>query len=331
MGMAASQSRFLALTARKSNTEFQGQQVNQQRTVLSNESSNLYNEMLNLKVPTPPSSNDYYNMTYSFTDNNARKIVFEDYSILGKKATVSYSEPSWVLKSGSTISSLAGLKNLKSIDHSVWGDTKNADYANLRTAITNLGNDAWSAKDKIWTYEGGDGQTYYLNNEQYVSLQAGSYMAVPKTVSEGTVETTKEINDVEFKYDNSTGRLTSVTFGQHGGSLIPAGEYKLNFSKVDDDDAYDDAMNEYEYQKAYMIKKLKILTQEQKKFKQKIKILNLNLNNLILNKVPFKQNWKLFKKLLTKTLKIHLRLLDKKLNNKPCFTPDLIGLFIFKK
>jgi len=280
MGMAASQSRFLALTARKANTEFQGQQVNQQRTVLSNESSNLYNEMLNLKVPTPPSSNDYYNMTYSFTDNNARKIVFEDYSILGKKATVSYSEPSWVLKSGSTISSLAGLKNLKSIDHSVWGDTKNADYANLRTAITNLGNDAWSAKDKIWTYEGGDGQTYYLNNEQYVSLQAGSYMAVPKTVSEGTVETTKEINDVEFKYDNSTGRLTSVTFGQHGGSLIPAGEYKLNFSKVDDDDAYDDAMNEYEYQKALYDKKIEDINARTEKVQAKDKNLELKLKQL---------------------------------------------------
>ena len=32
MGMAASQARFLSLTARKTNVEYEGQQINQQRT-----------------------------------------------------------------------------------------------------------------------------------------------------------------------------------------------------------------------------------------------------------------------------------------------------------
>ena len=64
MGMAASQARFLGLTARKSNVEYQGQQINQQRTALANESSNLYNQMLQLDVPTPPSQKDYYNTVY---------------------------------------------------------------------------------------------------------------------------------------------------------------------------------------------------------------------------------------------------------------------------
>lgn len=36
MGMSASQARFLGLTARKTNVEYEGQQVNQQRTTLSN-------------------------------------------------------------------------------------------------------------------------------------------------------------------------------------------------------------------------------------------------------------------------------------------------------
>ena len=59
MGMAASQARFLGLTARKSNVEFQVQQINQQRTSLANESAGLYNQMMTLDVPTPPSPNDY--------------------------------------------------------------------------------------------------------------------------------------------------------------------------------------------------------------------------------------------------------------------------------
>ena len=36
MGMAASQARFLGLTARKTNVEYEGQQINQQRTRLIN-------------------------------------------------------------------------------------------------------------------------------------------------------------------------------------------------------------------------------------------------------------------------------------------------------
>ena len=42
MGLAASQARFLGLTARKSNVEFQGQQINQARTALYNDVNGLY-------------------------------------------------------------------------------------------------------------------------------------------------------------------------------------------------------------------------------------------------------------------------------------------------
>ncbi len=66
MGMAASQARFLNLTARKTNIEYQGQQINQQRTELSNESANLYNQMLTLQVPVPPNTQDYTRVEYSF-------------------------------------------------------------------------------------------------------------------------------------------------------------------------------------------------------------------------------------------------------------------------
>ena len=68
MGMSASQARFLGLTARKTNVEFEGQQINQQRTMLSNQSANYYNELLGMTVPTPPSVDDYTKTVYSFTD-----------------------------------------------------------------------------------------------------------------------------------------------------------------------------------------------------------------------------------------------------------------------
>lgn len=68
MGMSASQARFLSLTARKTNVEYEGQQINQQRTTLSNESANYYSQLTNLTVPTPPSSQDYTKTSYTFTD-----------------------------------------------------------------------------------------------------------------------------------------------------------------------------------------------------------------------------------------------------------------------
>jgi len=67
MGLAASQSRFLGLTARKSNVEFEGQQVNQARTALSSQSANYNNQTLGMKVPVPPSAASFTNTTYTWT------------------------------------------------------------------------------------------------------------------------------------------------------------------------------------------------------------------------------------------------------------------------
>ncbi len=67
MGMSASQARLLSLTSRQSNLEFEGQQINQQRTNLSSQSANYYNNLLSITVPTPPSTDDYTKVSYSFT------------------------------------------------------------------------------------------------------------------------------------------------------------------------------------------------------------------------------------------------------------------------
>ena len=66
MGLAATQTRFLSLTSKKSNVEYQGQQINQQRTTLSNRSSAAYSQMLTLAVPTPPSTSDFVKINYQF-------------------------------------------------------------------------------------------------------------------------------------------------------------------------------------------------------------------------------------------------------------------------
>ena len=84
MGMSASQARFLSLTARKTNVEYEGQQINQQRTTLSNESSNYYSQLTSMAVPVPPSSADYTRITYTFNDGSAKNTIT---SLVATKST----------------------------------------------------------------------------------------------------------------------------------------------------------------------------------------------------------------------------------------------------
>lgn len=77
MGMAASQARYLALTARKTNTEYEGQQINQARTALANQSANLFNRLLNMKVPDPPKTSDYTKVQYSYSDGENASVIDE--------------------------------------------------------------------------------------------------------------------------------------------------------------------------------------------------------------------------------------------------------------
>ena len=81
MGMAASQARYLALSARKTNTEYEGQQLNQQRLNLSNQSADLFNQMLTMSVPTCPDSTDYTTLQYSWSDGINNSVVSDFYRL----------------------------------------------------------------------------------------------------------------------------------------------------------------------------------------------------------------------------------------------------------
>ena len=68
MGMSASQARYLNLIGRQNDLEFQGQQINQSRTTLSDQTNNLYSQLQNMDVPTPPVTSDYTEIVYSTSD-----------------------------------------------------------------------------------------------------------------------------------------------------------------------------------------------------------------------------------------------------------------------
>lgn len=86
MGMAASQARYLGLTARKTNVEYEGQQINQARTALGNQSASLWNQMLGLTIPTVPSIRDYTTLQYSFNDGINTYTISDIQSVENKDA-----------------------------------------------------------------------------------------------------------------------------------------------------------------------------------------------------------------------------------------------------
>ena len=89
MGLAASQARFLTLTARKSNIEFQGQQINQNRTVLANKSADVVNKMLALKPPVPPTSTSgaYYKVSQNMVNKGNGTVGGKDINGQSEKIT----------------------------------------------------------------------------------------------------------------------------------------------------------------------------------------------------------------------------------------------------
>ena len=146
MGLSASQARLLSLTARQSNLEYEGQQINQQRTTLSNESSNYYNSLLEMEVPVPPSSNDYTKIVYSFT-------------IGGNKATIDETLPQED-DNGNTTYIISYTTELSTIGVQENTSYKTAASAKKTEGAVNVYNDKFDEKD-----------TYYLSTMNRVSQE----------------------------------------------------------------------------------------------------------------------------------------------------------------
>ena len=86
MGMAASSLRLTSLAARKNQVEFEGQQINQQRVTLSQKSSAVYNQMLEMQVPTAPDPSNYTKIVYKFNAGYGESQIIN----MAKKASGPY-------------------------------------------------------------------------------------------------------------------------------------------------------------------------------------------------------------------------------------------------
>ena len=287
MGMAASQARFLGLTARKTNVEYEGQQINQQRTTLANQSANYYNQLLGMTVPTPPSTADYTKTVYTFEDGNLSSSITSLIAQPGGTYLVSYVS-SWTndftpVSSGTAIVTKqeAGTADDPTDDNYFIGSTQLRvlgqdidEFADKDPYLSTLSQDQLDKlKDEEDQYinmlnekYGTTGDQWYVRYVQNTSTGTWSPMFYNKDQVDnaiysndgtsqsninaykmGSAKETEEIKGVTARLEkDSTGRYINITLNAGTDNEIT---YSLTTNTLTDQDAYDDAMNQYEYDK----------------------------------------------------------------------------------
>lgn len=320
MGMAASQARWISLAARKSNVEYEGQQINQARTALSNQSSELWNQLYDMEVPTAPSTNDFTTTQYSFENGDSTQIISNiqdaDYTdsdgihynsyvtyyakvseYTGIRNTNSNPQVQYVAPTDETKGYyMVGTKKLTCLADVDRTDNSSTGSWGTYTAELDQVAEDWPntqlAKD--WLDYKNNGNTEALNN---IFLWTDSSSKV--NFASGTADTddsleacrqdptlplhsyysdyqtkNKELSKYGIIEYDSSGRATSL---QLEGSSIT---YDLTTSSVTDDNAYTDAMNQYNYEKQVYEKNVQDINARTEQIQTEDRTLELRLKAL---------------------------------------------------
>jgi len=310
MGLAASQARFLGLTARKSNVEYQGQQINQQRVALSNEVMGLYGEYNSLEVPTPPSVNDYQKTVYSLDS------TYEDYKIDsfskildGKYAgyydvTLSYSDeiPKAYTYSArdSVITAEKGENGYSYLSFQLGVDSYYYDENDLdNSTIVKISEDydKYQGLTTIMASQGLSSGTFYMYTKNGIAYYT-SENDLDSTVFEqvdgknmyygtytfdyqGAQKTTETVQAKAALTQDNSGRLMSIQILDAPDAQDLVGHtYSITTGTSDDQVAYEDAMNKYYYEKELYEREVERINKKTEIIQKEDRSLELQLNQL---------------------------------------------------
>lgn len=213
MGMAASQARYLGLTARKTNVEYEGQQINQARTALANQSANTFNELLALEVPTAPSTQDYTKLQYSYTDGVNEETITDMSELINDPDGYNY-----LISHYHYSDVFTGIKTLKTNPQVGFG-TKAA------TDIVSKDNVAYDSTSKTYTVNGKTLTQYDPTDE----TQKKAYSQIVNDYSNFSKFYVEDL----YTYTDDDGKLyfaskTDLSKAANGSSDLPAYTVKEN-------------------------------------------------------------------------------------------------------
>lgn len=288
MGLAASQARFLGLTARKTNAEYKGQQINQARTALSNEVMGLYRKYNQLDVPTPPSKTDFTKTVYTLDS------TYENYQVgsMSKISSGKYAGYYKVtLEYSDDIPKAYTYTARDSVITAQKDETGKYKYLNFQIGIDSYTYDSKDEENSTITKIVVDENSTNANKYQgldtvmkklgvttgtfYRFIKDGvSYYTSETELNDTAFEQTDEEGDKQIYYGNyifdyqgnkketksaeaiaaitqdRSGRLASIQIIESEDAKDLVGNtYSITTSTTEDDAAYQDAMNKYNYKK----------------------------------------------------------------------------------
>lgn len=276
MGMAASQARFLQLTARRTNIEYQGQQINQQRLALANASAGLFEKMLTLSVPVPPSSQDdkYYTQGYNFTDpvDDIQK------QVSWSSDTTSITDTNLQsLVGGATVTITNGAGVSTPVSTVTIANAAAGDAIAMNAVVSAATGAPMSTEQQALGYK---------NVIRNVTIEHNVYDP------DGNFRTAQDSGPALLQFDNLN-RLIGVTLLDQADvdvrpqtaldngrtAHIGAGN-KLTYASVFDETSYNNDMNKYEFQKASYDYQIERINQETKQVQTQDKSLELKMKQL---------------------------------------------------
>lgn len=321
MGMAASQARYLEITARKTNVEYEGQQINQQRTALANQSAGLFSQLMQLTVPVPPSTSDYTTTQYTFSDGDHDYTITNVQNLSGnpnynKTVTYYYTDSIYTgiqktrtdlgvklntgvywLTNGATgaetqqltvTGTHGSLTDTNDLAKLTQIDTDNAGTTHLLADI--------AAQDyqNIWKFASADGTTYFYDSQDFTDVTGyacttnGSYAAYLDT----------KVYNTENAYVTSadSGRYSTIKLASESATL------DLTAATTTDESAYNNAMNEYEYQQQLYQQQVTDINAKTSIIEQQDKTLELQLKQLDTEQEALQTEMESVKKVIDKNI-----------------------------
>ncbi len=311
MGLAACQARYLSITARKTNVEYEALQINQQRTSLATRTSEIYNKLCSLDQPVQPSPVDYYKTDYSYSvtsgDGSGSYVIDSYVKNAGADTYTIYATRTYDTQTASRATSSRVTNAVDNGDGTftiTFADGTQKTYSTTTNSqtIINLINEALGTQaipdgEQLYQYTDTDtGNVHYMTNTELQELLAGTATNYDDYSVYKTSKTEKvTINDAALEFD-TTGRLTKISTPDYTN-------IEVNSTTRFDEVAYQNAMKSYNALQAAYDNEVKSLQNETNRIQQQDKTLELKLDQLDTEQQTLKTELESVTKLLDDNVK----------------------------
>ena len=341
MGMAASQARWISLAARKTNVEYEGQQINQARTALANQSSELWNQLYNMQVPTAPSTAEFTKTEYSFANGDTTLTIsdIQDASYTdsdgiqynsyvtyyakiseytGIRNTLNNPQVQYVAPSGSSPYYMVGTKTLTCLDDVDRTDTSSTSvWGTYCAQLDQIAKD-WPETQisKDWLNFRNSGTTSGLSNIYFWTDNNNevNYASKTSTTSDSLEicrgDSSAALHSYYADYQTANKNISKYaiidydTSGRAKSMQLEGSSvvYSLETSSITDDNAYNDAMNQYNYEQQMYEKKVQDINAKTEQIQTEDRTLELRLKALDTEQQALQTEMEAVKKIISKNI-----------------------------